>query len=148
MVLTSSAGATRTPTAHRMLISAEDISDERMEVLKGGLFMSEAEILISEKGMEKFLKRAEGLTEFRTYFGLDRERENYFGVEPSKYYHFHDSVILNSFVNWKEKLDAIHLIRQYSVSPRNDKIGMSDELLALSLELERQKPEGKPEPEE
>ena len=38
LVLTSSAGSNRMPTAHRMIISEDEVSKEGLEILQGQLF--------------------------------------------------------------------------------------------------------------
>lgn len=133
LVLTSSAGPTRMPTAHRMLISSTEIPDERMEVLKGQLYMNEPEILISEKGMEQFMKDPRVKPAFIEYF-KGQEGSLFAGVTPTRYYRINESAIRDAFLEDETaKLDALHVIRRYSVSPRNHKLGRCDELVAKSL---------------
>ncbi len=145
MVLTSSAGLNRMPTAHRMLISAEDVSDERMEVLKGQLYMNEPDIMISEKAMERFWTywEAHGLSPaFAEYFRPESGNSQLLGVAPTPYYCFNESMIRYAILDEQDKLDGLHLLRQFSVSPRNHKLGSSEELLSMSLELDEERKKG------
>lgn len=128
LVLTASAGANRMPTAHRMIISRKKISPKEMEILEGQLHLNESEILISESGLDKFLKNIDG--SFKEYFSKEGNNTKFLGLSPVPYYLFDESVIRNSFLEPEIKTKAINLIRKYSAAPKYNKIGRKcDELV-------------------
>ncbi len=123
LVLTSSAGANRMPTVHRMIISRDEISPEDLEILKGQLYLNESEILISQSGLERFLADERLDDSFRDYFCRAGQDTKFLGLSPVPYYLFDEAVIRSSFLDSKVKTDAINLIRQYSASPKYNKVG-------------------------
>ncbi|MGN1369311.1 MAG: helix-turn-helix domain-containing protein [Aristaeellaceae bacterium] len=130
LVLTSSAGASRIPTVHRMIISREEISPEDLDMLKGQLYLNESEILISESGLERFLSDERLDPEFINYFCKPGQEAKFLGLSPVPYYQFDEAIIRSAFLDSKVKTDAINLIRQYSASPKYNKIGSKcDELV-------------------
>ncbi len=130
LVLTSSAGASRIPTVHRMIISREEINQEDLDILKGQLYLNESEILISESGLERFLEDERLPREFREYFCKPGQEAKFLGLSPVPYYLFDEAVIRSAFLDSKIKTNAINLIRQYSASPKYNKVGSKcDELV-------------------
>ena len=130
LVLTSSAGASRIPTVHRMIISREEISPADLEILKGQLYLNQSEILISEAGMERFLHDERLDQSFIDYFYNPGQETKFLGLSPMPYNHFDESVIRSAFLDSKVKTKAINLIRQYSAAPKYNKVGSkSDELV-------------------
>lgn len=125
MVLTACAGDPRVPTAHRMIISVPEISEEDLEIIQGQLYMNSREILISELGMEELLKRKEiqeneGIKELLQKDGSNMSN---IGLRPLTYYRFEESTIRRSFLDNESKLIAINLLRQYSSAPHYIKAG-------------------------
>lgn len=134
LILTSSAGDHRMPTAHRMLISKNKLSDHALNFLQGQLYLNESEILISEIGWEKFLEDKNLDESFKSYFCKPEQNIKFAGLSPMPYYRFDESIIRESFLDTNVKINAINLIRQYSSSPKYNKIGSkSDELLYKSI---------------
>ena len=130
LVLTSSAGANRIPTVHRMIISREEIKPADLEILKGQLYLNESEILISESGLERFFHDERLDKCFLEYFHKPGQEAKFLGVSPVPYYLFDESVIRSAFLDSKVKTKAINLIRQYSAAPKYNKVGSkSDELV-------------------
>lgn len=124
LVLTASAGANRMPTVHRMIITKEELTSKELSIVKGQLYLNKSEILISESGLESFL-RDENLDEsFEQYFCKPNQNSKLLGLSPVPYYCFDESVIQNSFLSPKVKNEAINLIRKYSASPKCNKIGI------------------------
>lgn len=123
LVLTASAGANRMPTAHRMIISKDEISSEELELLKGQLYLNESEILISEAGLERFLQDERLDPSFTEYFCKSGQDTKFLGLSPVPYYLFDESVIRSAFLKSDVKTNAINLIRQYSASPKYNKVG-------------------------
>lgn len=141
LVLTSCAGGKRLPTAHRMIMSIDDIPDEKMDILKGQLYLNDSEILISEERMAAFLKDKRLSNEFVECFKPKIESSLVGGLTPSLYYHFNESLIRAFHLDENDKLNAIHLIRQYAVSHRYNKVGRCNELLMKTLSYEQSKEE-------
>mgnify|MGYP003289400500 CR=1 FL=1 len=130
LVLTASAGSNRMPTAHRMILSKEEITPEEMEILKGQLYLNESEILISESGLEGFFNDSNLDPSFIEYFRKPSQNAKFLGLSPVPYYLFDESVIRSSFLKQEVKNNAINLIRQYSSSPKYNKVGSKcDELV-------------------
>lgn len=130
LVLTASAGSNRMPTAHRMILSKEEISPQEMEILKGQLYLNESEILISESGLEGFFNDINLDQSFIEYFRKPNQDAIFLGLSPVPYYLFDESVIRNSFLKPDVKNNAINLIRQYSSSAKYNKVGSKcDELV-------------------
>lgn len=128
LVLTSSAGDHRMPTVHRMIFTDKELDDTSIRLLQGQLYLNESEILISDMGLEKFMSDPLLDESFRRYFS--RSDTRFAGLSPVAYYRFDESVIRESFLDSKVKMDAINLIRQYSASPKYNKIGnKSDEII-------------------
>ena len=134
LVLTASAGDHRMPTVHRMIISKDNLSEFSLNYLQGQLYLNESEILISEIGLEKFLEDKNLDESFKSYFCKPDQNVKFAGLSPMPYYRFDESIIRESFLNTDVKINSINLIRQYSVSPKYNKIGSkSDELLYKSI---------------
>lgn len=130
LVLTSSAGANRMPTAHRMIISHDEISKEKLEILEGQLRLNESEILISESGLDRFMDDSNLDPTFKDYFRGEEHKTKFLGLSPVPYYLFDESVIRGAFLDAKVKTEAISLIRKYSSAPKYNKIGSKcDELV-------------------
>ena len=130
LVLTSSAGSNRMPTAHRMILSKKAIPDEAIEILEGQLRLNESEILISESGLDRFLDDGRLDHSFKKYFSKAGQDTKFLGLSPVPYYLFDESVIRSSFLEPEVKTKAISLIRKYSASPKYNKIGSKcDELV-------------------
>lgn len=131
LVITPCAGGHRMPTAHRMIFSSTELSDEDLYYLKGQLYLNESNILISQKGIEKLLlEHSDNLPDFEQYTNYSKENDIFMGIRPSKYYKFDESVVRSSFLDKNTKLKAINLLRTYSESPKYNKIGDNcDEIL-------------------
>ena len=130
LVLTSSAGASRIPTVHRMIISRDEINPADMDILKGQLYLNESEILISESGLERFLSDERLDSSFIEYFCKAGQDAKFLGLSPVPYYLFDEAIIRSAFLDSKVKTKAISLIRQYSASPKYNKVGSKcDELV-------------------
>lgn len=130
LVLTSSAGSNRMPTAQRMIISKEELSASAIDLLKGQLYLNESEILISQSGLEQFLKDERLDPSFKKYFCKTEDDISFLGLSPVPYYLFDEAVIRGAFLRSDVKTNAINLIRQYSASPKYNKIGSKcDELV-------------------
>lgn len=130
LVLTSSAGSNRMPTAQRMIISKDALTSDAIELLKGQLYLNESEILISKSGLEQFLKDKRLDPSFKEYFCKTENDVSFLGLSPVPYYLFDESVIRGAFLKPEVKTSAINLIRQYSASPKYNKIGSKcDELV-------------------
>lgn len=130
LVLTSSAGDHRMPTVHRMIFTEKELDDTSIRLLQGQLYLNESEILISDMGLEKFMSDPLLDESFRNYFSRSNSDTKFAGLSPVAYYRFDESVIRESFLEPKVKMDAINLIRQYSASPKYNKIGnKSDEII-------------------
>lgn len=123
LVLTSSAGSNRIPTAHRMILSRTNIPPESLEQICGQLYLNDSEILISEAGLDRFLADAELDPSFVEYFSRPEQNIRIQGLSPVPYYYFDESIIRSAFLDPHVKLDAINLIRKYSASPRYNKVG-------------------------
>jgi len=130
LVLTSSAGANRMPTAQRMLICEDELSTDDLEILQGQLFLNESEILISEVGLDRFMEDKYLDESFKEYFCKPEQNVKFAGLSPIPYYRFDESVIRDAFLDTNVKVNAISLIRRYSASPKYNKIGSRcDELV-------------------
>lgn len=130
LVLTSSAGDHRMPTVHRMIFTEQKLDDNSIHLLQGQLYLNESEILISDMGLEKFMSDPLLDESFRKYFNRSDSDTKFAGLSPVPYYRFDESVIRESFLEPKVKIDAINLIRQYSTAPKYNKIGdKSDEII-------------------
>lgn len=127
LVITTSAGVKKRPTMHRMIISREDIPNEKIEVLLSQLKLNDDTILISESKLKALKKditqklniqHNEKLEEYyRVIFKCIEEIEK----QPSeKYYRIDESLIYDSSTICTDKKSlgyAISIIRQYT----NDK---------------------------
>lgn len=143
LVLTSSAGASRIPTVHRMIISREAINPADLDILKGQLYLNESEILISESGLERFLSDKRLDPSFIDYFCKPGQQAKFLGLSPVPYYLFDEAVIRSAFLDSEVKTVAINLIRQYSASPKYNKIGSKcDELVYKFLSHKRSEENG------
>ncbi len=125
MAITSCAGDPRVPTAHRIIISDPEISDEDLAIIKGQLYLNSREILISELGMEEMLKRKEiqDNQKIKELFQKNGSDMPNIGLRPIMYYRFEEAALRNSFLDSESKILLINLLRQYSAAPRYIKIG-------------------------
>ncbi len=132
MALTSSAGASRVPTAHRILLSLYELEPEDIDILKGQLYMNNKEIIISAKGLQKFSEDSRVPKEFIDYFiqkNEDGSVSDFLGIPSTSYFRIDESIIRDAFISASSKLDGLSLLRQYTVSPKYVKIGRADSIL-------------------
>lgn len=126
LALTSSSGdnnGLRAPTAHHMIMSVYDLDKkcpEALELLKGLLYMNENEILISEKNLELFMGKAP--KEFKEYYTSKNGSALIDGFAPVSYYQLSESSLRAAKLDEQVLNDSINLLRQYSTTPKNNKI--------------------------
>ena len=148
LVITPCAGDHRMPTAHRMIITQTALDDDDLSYLQGQLYLNESDILISKKGLDTLFKsRKKDLSKLKNYsnYSLSSDKNNlsakakqitphntsdnssnaqdFLGIRPSLYYKFDESVIRSAFLDKNTKIKAINLLREYSESPKYNKIG-------------------------
>ncbi len=131
LALTSSSGDSsglRAPTAHHMILSMYDLDKkcpDELEKLKGLLYMNENEILISEKDLKLFMDE-KAPKAFKDYYGRgekdNEEKPLIAGFAPVPYYQLTESSLRAAKLDEHILNDSINLLRQYSVTPRNNKI--------------------------
>lgn len=126
LALTSSSGDSnglRVPTAHHMILSAYELDEkcpEVLELLKGLLYMNENEILISEKNLRLFMDKAPKA--FKEYYAAKDGSALIEGFAPVSYYQLSESSLRAAKLDEQVLNDAINLLRQYSTTPKNNKI--------------------------
>ena len=129
-VLTSSAGSHRLPTMQRILISRRKLSPKDLYLLEGQLLLNASEIIISQSAYQALLKDPELPASFIEYFCDKENNNNFSNVVSVPYYYLYESFIRDSFINTKDKLKIICLLRKYSLASRYNKIGgKADELV-------------------
>lgn len=128
LAITPCAGDHRMPTAHRMIFSKTELNDTDLSYLQGQLYLNESNILISKNGLDALMKnRSKDLKTLREYSEYNPNEKNissdFMGIRPSMYYKFDESIIRSAFIDKETKMKAINLLREYSESPRYNKIG-------------------------
>lgn len=146
LALTSSSGDSnglRVPTAHHMILSAYELDEkcpEVLELLKGLLYMNENEILISEKNLKLFMDKAPKA--FKEYYEAKDGSALIEGFAPVSYYQLSESSLRAAKLDEQVLNDAINLLRQYSTTPKNNKIkSRYDSNLFVTINNAMAKPE-------
>lgn len=124
VVATASAGDNRRPTIHRMLISKKIISEEQLEILKAQLLLNTSDIIISRASFEKLMEQngRDFPPQIAQLFDATIQRE--------EYYKFSEFQIRNINIPLQDKLRAICMLRNESISPKYNKVGSkADELI-------------------
>lgn len=113
---TTSAGGNRRPTIHRLYMCRNELSTENQKYIRGQLRLNESEILISKNSYMRLLEEENIPEEFKQIFGEEAKLESYYSVTESK--------LINCDILGKEFAQAISLLRDYSVSPKYNKVSM------------------------
>lgn len=122
-VATTSSGGNRRPTIHRLYMCRDELSIENQKYIRGQLRLNDSEILISKINYIKLLREEEDIPEkFKQIFEEEAKIEPYYRVTESK--------LRNCDIMEKEFARAISLLRDYSVSPKYNKVSMkTDEFI-------------------
>ena len=122
MVLTSSAGGSRLPVAHRMLICRTEPSDKYLKYAMSQLLFNQSEIIISESAFKKMVEDDDTPQGFKDYF-CDMETKTFKDSRPMPYYYITESLIRESFMDKDDRIKAICMLRKYSIAQPYNKIG-------------------------
>lgn len=128
VAITSSAGADKRPTMHRLCLTRNEVKPEAEEALIGQLLVNSSEILISEDQWNAFLKR-EDISEvfLKAISGIKKVKGTFFSLP--------EAVLQVSQLDEKQFSRELSLLRRYSVAFKNGKISAhTDELLFHLLE--------------
>lgn len=117
LAITASAGSNRLPTAHRMLISREDVGDVLDKYLSGHLKLNGVEILIDPQNLDNLNNDPE----LPSFFKDNLER--YFLKPDCQYLRVQELSIRASMASADDKMKCISLLRKYSSAPKYTKIG-------------------------
>lgn len=131
MCTTTSSGSKRRPTAARVFLCRDELSVEDQEIIKGQLRLNKAEIIISEKKFDEFLGKYEIPEEFMNLF-INR-------LHKEKYYRIEERVLLEGHRNDVEFIKVLSLLRNYSISPKNNKISSNTDEYVYKLYQNRKK---------
>lgn len=112
--ITMSSGSNRRPTMHRMCLSDLPIPDQLMTYIKGQLLLNDSEILISERGLEKFKQDPLVPEKFISLLHHALQNESYYSITEAK--------LTGSDFHEDELAKLISLLRTYSEAPRYNKI--------------------------
>lgn len=121
--LTVSSGGTRAPTAHRMLLSREQLDADKQEALKGFLYMNASEILITEEEYKKAIADPRCPESFKTTFFPNGKFWFPYGEKKDVVYSIKDDWIEGAKMTEIDKLTTLNLLKEYSVSRRYHKLG-------------------------
>lgn len=125
--VTTSAGANKRPTIHRICISDNKISSALLPYVKGQLLLNEAEILISSKKLEAFKKNELVQPEFLDLLTDAIQNERYYSVTEAK--------LTGNDISEEDLVKMISLLRSYSIAPKYNKVSRkTDEALFSLLE--------------
>lgn len=115
-VATTSAGANRRPTIHRLYMCRDELSVENQKYIRGQLRLNESEILIAKGKYEQLLSKENIPEQFQEIFKKEAKLEQYYTVTEAK--------LINCDILDKDFAQAISLLRDYSVAPRYNKVSM------------------------
>ena len=115
-VATTSAGANRRPTIHRLYMCRDELSVENQKYIRGQLRLNESEILIAKGKYEQLLSKENIPAQFQEIFKKEAKLEQYYTVTEAK--------LTNCDILDKDFAQAISLVRDYSVAPRYNKVSM------------------------
>ncbi len=115
-VATTSAGANRRPTIHRLYMCRDELSAENQKYIRGQLRLNESEILIAKEKYAQLLSKENIPLEFQEIFEKEAKLEQYYSVTEAK--------LINCNILDKDFAQAISLLRDYSAAPKYNKVSM------------------------
>lgn len=146
IAITASAGDNRLPTAHRMLISREDLEDIIDQYLSGQLLLNGSDILVRKEALEQ-LKTDPDLPE---YFKNNFDKFTA-DIIPMDFFRISELTVRanpNHLVSSEDKIKFICLLRKYSFAPRYSKIGSkADEFVYQLIKNYKEKAQTKKTPQ-
>ena len=124
---TTSAGGNRRPTIHRIYLSRDRLNAQGEKFIRGQLRLNESEILITKRAYAELLKKEEIPEEFTEIFEQEAKIESYYTVVEAR--------LTNCEISKEEFARVISLLRDYSVSPKYNKVSMkTDEFVFENYE--------------
>lgn len=118
-VLTTSSGDNRRPTIHRMIISKNELAtEEDKHFLNGQLKLDNTDIII-EKSIFEDLKNSDIVNKSPYLTDFFNEISN---KKESAYYILDENVLRSSSIDTYNKILGISLLKEYSLSCKNNKI--------------------------
>ena len=119
LALVSCAGVNRVPTAQRILITQNPISEEQKKYIYGQLLMNRADIRISLEQFKKFTQDSDVPDSFKKIFINGDELK---GAITTTYYHINESAIRNAEMSLSDRMKSVSLLRLYSDAPKYTKV--------------------------
>ena len=124
---TTSAGGNRRPTIHRIYLSRDRLNVQGEKFIRGQLRLNESEILITKEAYAEMLKKEEIPEKFAEIFEKEAKLESYYTVVEAR--------LTNCGISKEEFARVISLLRDYSVSPKYNKVSMkTDEFVFENYE--------------
>ncbi len=111
---TTSAGGNRRPTIHRLYMSRHELPEENQKYIKGQLRLNSSEIIISENNYKRLLSEIDISDKFKEIFKREAKLESYFNISEAK--------LMSCEISGRELAQSISLLRDYSVSPKYNKV--------------------------
>ena len=122
LALTSSAGALRRVTAHRMFLTTKRLDADDIDEIKGQFYMNDKDILIKEDDFAKLMEEAKKEDKMAQAFQRTAEQ----GI----YYRLTDAVLKDKFPgDYDMFIKAVHLLRKYSPPIKTHKVEESETYL-------------------
>lgn len=114
LALTTSAGENRRPTAHRILLTRKDLSEQELDLLRSQLLMNAEKIVIDREELNQIIDQ----------FGCKpEEKQRFFSViRPNHYCVFDESLFNEMFFDEVKKKELICKVRNASLSARYNKV--------------------------
>lgn len=125
--LTTSAGDRRRPTVHRLLLCRRELSDSELNLITPQLFLNSGEVIFPKSSIESIINNNEIESDLIKL--ILKQEPTY------EYYRIHEDTIMNfESIPIEKRFDILCVLRKYSVSLKNSKIGTKvDELVFNKL---------------
>lgn len=134
LALTVSAGMTRVPTSHRIIICREIISDDCLSLIRGMLFMNESDILISEESYFALLSDPRIPNScLNTFLNPLHEYHKAIFPKAAQFFRLKEDIVNAADIKSEDKLLFLTVLREYSLSRKYLKLGhvVSEDLYKL-----------------
>lgn len=125
LALTTSSGAQRHPTAQRVFLCRQKLSSYNQNILRGQLRLNKSELIIPADKYAEFCACEEVPADFK-----ENLQKN---LHSAEYYTVAESSLLLGHKEDEGYIKALSLLRNYTIAPKNNKIGTSTDKSVYQL---------------
>lgn len=125
LAITTSSGANRLPTVHRMCLSRKKIYPDKMEYVKGQLLLNDANIILTGQQVEELLNDCNLPDTFKELLKKSVAKDNCAYIQETSLY--------DNTLSEDEQIKWISYVRAHSSAPKYNKISRRTEEALFSL---------------